>query len=88
MAVTICHHSPLNASGHNSGVAKYVLICLNVLANGKQKHASLVSITFLEAAGRQKDVGYNSRHITNGKSSPQQPPSSSQMLVSVSLIPI
>jgi hypothetical protein len=84
MAVTICHHSPLNASGHNSGVVKYVLICLNVLANGKQKH----SITFLEAAGRQKDVGYNSRHITNGKSSPQQPPSSSQMLVSVSLIPI
>ncbi len=75
---------PTTASGPNSGVAK----CLNVLANGKQKHASLVSITFLEAAGRQKDVGYNSRHITNGKSSPQQPPSSSQMLVSVSLIPI
>jgi hypothetical protein len=48
MAVTICHHSPLTASGPNNGVAKYVLICLNVLANGKQKHASLVSITFLK----------------------------------------
>jgi hypothetical protein len=24
-------------------------------------------MTFLEAGGRQKDVGYNSRHITNGK---------------------